>query len=75
MPSKKAKPKIVSVPVTASVYDASTLFLHSGIGKAERDGKTWEMSLVNGHVPAVRLPDGRYVVFPWQELAEAASTL
>jgi hypothetical protein len=77
VPTKKETPeaKPVTVEVAAKVYPPRTMFFRQACGKAERDGKTWELTtnIGGGGHPIVRLPDGRWVTFNWTDLIEAAN--
>jgi hypothetical protein len=74
----KPKPRVAwqtrDVAIEAHVHKQETMFLRVVCGKAEQDGKTWELSVnVGGQTPIVRLPDGRWVTFTWPALIDAAN--
>ena len=70
----KDKEETIKVELEVKVFPAKTLFLRAEAGKAEADGKEWELSThIGTAAPIVRLPDGRWVVFGWQDLTEAAN--
>jgi hypothetical protein len=63
------------VAIRASLHDNRTLFLRIGCGEAaDRRGRKWELATNCGDgSPIIRLPDGRWVSFPWKALIEAAN--
>lgn len=64
----------IKTAIKAIVFPAKTLLLRVAAGKAEADGKTWDLSTHAGtNAPIVQLPDGRYVIFGWQDLMSAAN--
>lgn len=62
------------VAIRANVHPKDALFMRSEVGSAEdQDGGQYEMSAGFGSMaPIVRVPDGRWVVFPWDALVAAA---
>lgn len=72
MAKRKTEKEVVQVE--AVVYEPRTLMFRQAIGTAERDGEKWECALnMNGMTPMVRTPGGRWIVFPWEALCEAAN--
>jgi hypothetical protein len=64
----------VTTTIDAVVHAKESLFLRLGVGTAkDDDGGNYELSVdISAQAPIVRVPDGRWVTFPWQALVPAA---
>lgn len=63
----------VEVSIEATVYDKNSLFLRQHVGEATApDGSKLELATTPNMAPQIRLPDGRWVVFSWNALLDAA---
>lgn len=56
------------------LHDADALFLRSDVGRAKgEDGREYELSLINGHVPVIRsCTSGRWMVMRWSDIVALA---
>jgi hypothetical protein len=74
---KKVPPKEATVTLKVKVFPKHTLMLRQAVVTAERGGKKWEccLNMYGGMVPMIRLPDERFVLFEWESLVEAASSV
>lgn len=67
-----------SVAVRVNVFEPGTMFLRMDVGSAgdKTTGQEWEMSTnIADNAPIIRLPDGRWITFPWTSLIEAANAV
>lgn len=68
--------ELVPVSVAVRVHAADTLFLRNSVGNAkDANGAEFELSTAfHDNSPIVRLPDGRWVTFPWESLVHATQS-
>lgn len=61
---------------TPEILSAKAFILRTEVGNAkDDDGRVFIPTLVNGYVPAVKVPDGRTVVFAWTDLVVLADLI